>query len=737
MKTKYTYQEADSTIIFNDGTWCIENGELVMKPDPALAPIVRPLPPCPPVEAIAGYGLKPEDQYWDNLCPKMPYELEQLCADKDLTDEQKVAKLDENPKFYKQEIEYILWHQKAIREGWWMFNKGKPIHLTHDFVFFLTVWKMGGEKPTFRMRDWEWFWAVKSFGDEEPFCIGLNIPKERQIGDTNKASACRLRRASITPYYKTFMQSKDEKHAEFIHDNIVYENWKNLPFYLRPIWDGDVMQKAEIRFFSPNFKGRAGYGKQALKSVIGYRDGSEKGLDGIPQIQLIHNDEIGKSENVDVYIRWQKQRYCLKHGAIKTGFAINTSTVDEMEHSGGKEFKFLCDESHWEAPMKQSKDYVQRDPVSGWTKSGLVNIFIPSNEGFLDYKEVKGKKVYSIDKYGYADLMWTTSYINQEREIAKKGSTEKYLAMLKERPMWWDECFLYNVSHCHFDLAIIRERLTQISFMNPKPYRRGNFYWVDGKKGTKVDWKDDEENGRWILSKLLSNTESNRVVNVQGKMFPDNWMNYVLACDPYKFGKKKGSDGGGCVMRKRDLGMDDNNKDVSLWLTFAPVCTYSFRHHHLDMYAEDMIMTAVYFGCKMSEETNFSYLNQYFEREGYGNFVYKFINNETGIENEQGGQDSQIKQKMEYFRLIDDYISKHGLRCNHPELLEDAMNIQDDFGPYDRLISFAHALKAAKEDEFYFPKMLINQEPDDDLLDFFEGYSLNQNNNIILNQWNS
>lgn len=734
-KTNYKYQPADTHIIFNDGTWCFDDdGELVLKPDPGIAPIIKPLPAPPPIETIAGYGLSPKNQYWENLCPRMPYELEQLNADPDLTDEEKIAKLDENPNFYKQEIDYILWHQHVIRHGWWFFNKGKPIPLTADHMFYLTVWKIENQHPEFRMRDWEVHWAIKIFCDDDPLCIGINRPKERQIGETNIVSSARLRRASTTPFYKTYMQSKDEQHAATIHELLIYENWKQMPFYLKPIWDGDANQIREIRFFAPKFKHRPGYGKKALKSIIGYRDGGEKALDGIPQIDFIHNDEIGKSDKVDVYVRWEKQKYCLKQGAVKTGFAINTSTVDEMEHSGGKEFKLLCDESHYSPPMKQSKDYKPRDE-NGWTRSGLVNIFIPSNEGFLIEKQgPKGEKIRSIDKYGYADIRWTTEYLMNERALAKTGSTEKYLALLKERPLWWEECFLYNVTECHFDLAIIRQRLTELGLMNPKPWRKGNFYWVDGIKGGRVDFKDDPENGRWIVSMLLDSKESNRVVRLDGQLMPDNWMKFVMACDPYKYGKKKSSNGrysnGGCaVIRKRDFSIDPDGKDVKLWQTFNIVCTYSYRHHHLDMYAEDMIMTAHYYGCKMSEETNFSYLNQYFEREGYGHFLYHFIDEKTGIEREEAGQDSQTRQKMEYFRLLDDFISKHGLRCNHEEVLEDCMNIQDDFGPYDRLVSVAHALKAAREDEFYIPKMILNQEPDQELIEYYKGYEVNLNFN--------
>lgn len=716
---KYKYKHADKEWTFNDGTWVWKDGSMTKEIDPGISPITVALPRQPKMEEIAGYGLAPDDQYFNALIPRMPRRLEDLCFDPELTNEQKVERLDNNSEYFAEEIDYIIWYQNAIRKGWWFYNNGKATYLTGDHVFYLTQWFIDGKNPEFRIRDLELFYAIKFLATDDPLCLGLNYPKERQIGATNVVSAVRLVRAITTPYLKTGMQSKDREHAKAIHDYMIHNNWRKLPFYIAPIWDGDVNSTSEIAFYAPKFRGREGYGKKALDSVIHYRDSSEKAYDGMT-LDIIHNDEIGKvgsDSSVNVYDRWEKQKYCLKHGDLKHGFALNTSTVDEMENKGGKEFKKLCDESHCSPPIKQSKDYIERQPHK-FTASGLYNIFIPSNEGFLMEKKVNGKVVRSIDKFGYANLEWTTKALMEER-VQKKNNVEDYLKILRERPLFWDESFLYNVKDCNFNLKILRERLDMLAYMNPKPWRRGNFY-RDMETG-RVEWTDDPLTGRWFTSKLLSNTESNNVFMKEGKKVPGNVQRFVAGGDPYKYGKKKGSDGGGAIFMKRDYTEDPDDKDITKWTSYNFAATYSYRHREIDRYIDDMILMCEYYGCKMAEETNFSILNMAFTHRGYGEFLHRMYD-DRGMLKDEPGQDSQTKQKMEYFRLLDDFIEKHGMRVNHEEILQDCMDLQEDFGKFDRLVACSIALKAAYNESRFVPQKTMTSSHDQALLDFFQEY---------------
>lgn len=733
MKTRklpFNYKAADTEIVFNDGVWI--NGEI--KPFAGLAEIRMPLPKPPPDDEILGYGLPPEEQYWDNVRPRPSSKLQELIDDESRTREEKIKLLDDNEDYYEDEIKFILQEQKRIREVTWFFNNGKRTPITPDNYFYCSTWEIDGKNPYFCIRDWEFFWSIWLFGETDAIHLGINDPKERRIGDTNKSQACALRRVITIPFFKGGMQSKDRDHAQEIFESLTIVNWDKLPFYIQPIWNLDYRNRSSIKCYSPKFKTSENYRKKALHSMIDYTHAGENALDGLKK-NLIINDEIGKTIEADVYERWKIQRPCLMHGGqklhreengklIPCAFAINTSTVEEMEKKGGYNFKRLCDESHYNEPIRKSLNYKGRNK-NGRTHSGLVNIFIPANEGFL--LERNGYR--SIDKYGYNDLPTVTEYLLNERESEKKGKMEDYIAYLRRFPLDWDECWLVNVKDCNFNLAILNQREADIQFLNPKPYRKGNFKWEDGKQDTRVVFVDDEETGRWIISEILPDKMANRVQVLGGKKYPDNWLGYVAGGDPYKY-KHSGSKGGGAVFKKRDYGMDAPHIDVDKWRTYNWVCTYSHRHRRQEMYGEDMILMCHYFGCKMASETNVDFLVKHFENRGYENFLHYFLDKD-GLVRDQAGKDTDVKVKEELFRILDGFIDMHGMRINHPEILEDCKLLQDDFGAFDRLVACGFALKAAREDEEMIPQNTISKEGGSEVEDFYEPSYVNEKGEYV------
>lgn len=734
-KSKYNYKKADEFICFNDGTW-LPSGK---KPDAGISEIKMPLPPPPPYEEIAGYGLPYEEQYWENLRPTPSAKLQELIDDTTRTREEKIKLLDDNEDYYEEEIKFIINEHKYIREGFWMFNCGKPIMLTANNYFYLQSWQIDGKNPYFCLRDHEWFWAVKMFGEDDPIHLGINVPKERRIGDTNKAQSCGLRGTITIPYFKADMQSKDDDHAKEIFTSLTIVNWDNLPFYLQPIWNLDYKNRSSIKCYAPKFKSSDNYRSKALQSMMTYSNSREGALDGLKR-NFIHNDESGKVLEADIYERWKIQRPCLMVGGQKIqiqdsdgklkpcAFSIHTSTVEEQEFKGGKAFKKLCDESHYNPPEKKSLNYKPRNK-NGRTHSGLVNIYIPTNEGFL----IERDGYRSIDKFGYPDLPVITEYLLNERESEKRGKTEDYIAYLRRFPLFWDECWLVNVKDCNFNLAIITKREDEIAMMNPKPYRRGNLKWKDGRQDTEVIWVDDDETGRWYVSELLSERMANKVQMYDNKKFPDNWLNFVAGGDPYKY-KFAGSKGGGAVFMKRNYGIDTPELDVAKWRTYRWCATYSHRHRIQEHYGEDMIMMCHYYGCKMASETNVEFLVKYFEMRGYHAFLHHYKDND-GMDRKQAGIDMDMRVKEELFRIIDGYIDMHGNRIDHPEILEDCKLLQADFGQFDRLVACGQALKAAREDEQYIPMNTIQEETHDEIEEYYEGTFIDSQGHLQTNDW--
>jgi hypothetical protein len=260
--------------------------------------------------------------------------------------------------------------------------------------------------------------------------------------------------------------------------------------------------------------------------------------------------------------------------------------------------------------------------------------------------------------------------------------------------------------------------------MRTKPYRRGNFFRVDAKKDGRVAWRDDDK-GRWVVSKLLADGESNRFRVVDGKKEPLNFDQFVAGADPYKYGPKEGSEGGSGVFQKQNIFIDPDEKDVKLWATFRYVATYKYRHRIIQMFAEDMIMQCQYYGCKMAEETNVSILNLIFRQRGYGAYLHYFYKDD-GMLKDEPGQDTQIKQVMDYIRFWDNYIELHGGRIDHPELIEELLRFEDDFRKFDMLMGCSIAGKAAMNEASFLPLREIEEEEGQPTMDdLYPQYGLN------------
>jgi hypothetical protein len=250
---------------------------------------------------------------------------------------------------------------------------------------------------------------------------------------------------------------------------------------------------------------------------------------------------------------------------------------------------------------------------------------------------------------------------------------------------------------------------------------------VDEKdQNSKVDWRDDNENGRWYLSHLLTKEEANKWQIVEGLRHPMNYHQFIGAADPYRYDATDGrSLGGGAIFMKQDPSIDSDDTDTKLWQTYRFVCTYSYRHRVIELFAEDMMMMHQYFGCRMAEELNVSVLNLLFEQRGYRHYLHRFFD-DKGIQKEDPGISTQNKQIVEYIRALDGYIQNHGHRIDHPELIKEMLafeaNIPHPFRKFDRLTAAAIALRAAINESLFIPRY-EDTETDETIEDVFPTYS--------------
>ena len=681
------YNKADTEVIFNEN-------------DPDLTPIHYKLPHQPAPSSITGYGLDRKDQKWQR--EEMPLKLKELDEDSSMTPSDKVSHLEANQAYYKQEIDYIQQDIEKCSEGTWAYIKGKPYWIPPAGYYWLQWYKIEGKPVQYRRRDHK-FWIFDYMVDNDPNCVGFNFPKHRREGATNRASCKQFKVAATTPYAHCGMQSKDRDHAAEIHETMILGAWRNdIPFWHKPIYNGHNTDSSVLRFSSPVARSNPDFGKKALNSLIDYRDSGLKAYDGL-KLKRIFNDEIGKTVECDVKRRFEIQRQCVSEGSTIIGKFFNGSTVDEMDKGGGRNFKALCDQSHYE----------RRNATTGRTTSWLYNFFMPAGEGYDGEIPVHLQKKYGskrwIDEYGFdvidpetgkpaAEAFHLAVRANYKRDDDIEGEIE----YTRQFPLNWKDCWRRSVRDCNFNLAIIEDRLDYFRNGNTEK-QRGNFSWVDNIVDGSVMWTPDPA-GRWYLSYQFPDPRSaNKSFMQDGMKLPGNTRNFIAGGDPFKFkitksGKR--SNGGGAVFMKHNIVLDPPEKDIGDWVTNRFCCTYSFRPKDKKLYGEDMIMMCVYFGCEMNPEINVEFLWDYFMDRGYSMYLHHDINPLTNKVNIQPGSSTSEKYKERIFREYQYYIQNHGHREVHDELLEECKEIEDDMGDFDLFVAGGYALIGATIESF-------------------------------------
>lgn len=688
--------------------------------DRDLDPIEYIMPDPPPLETIDGYGLAPEDQFWQHK--PMPHKLALLHRmthteptdgekPKELSPRLKVKMMEDDPIFYQEEIEYVRKEWERRENGYWFFNNGTPTYITGDYYFYLQCWKIDGRPPQYRERDRRWFqfWQM-CYEDDD--CFGFNNPKQRREGATTRVSSIRVGRAFRSPYFSTGLQSKDQEHAEKVHEFYVWNVAKELPFYFMPVMSTRLNEVTSIKLFSPSTKDHPDRNQPSLNSFIDFSNSNAKAYDGTKQ-WLIHNDEVGKMEENDINDRIAIQLPCLLNLVLnspKKGKIINTSTVDEMDKKGGKEFKKLCDNSN----------YHQRTP-NGTTNSGLYTLFQSVLEG-REGIDPKTKKPF-IDKYGQADVEAIRKFTLNAQEAKKQISLADYIEECRLFPLYYSDCWRSSAKNCNFNVSILEEVLDRYRNGNPDLVR-GNFYFENGK-GSRVKFQPTE-NGRFLLSYQFADpiSQSNkRVMLADGGFMPGNRAKFIAGGDPFKHDvtrKKQNSKGAGAVFMRYDPSVDGNKKSSADWETNRFCCTYAFRPPTKEEYGMDMIMMCVYFGCEMFAETNVTFLRDYFISEGYANYLYFKFDNEKNKFSDVAGQHTGEKTKQAIYLETETYIEQHGLRERHDDLVLQWKELEGDLGKYDLAVAAGLCLIAANADGVIAYE---DQNQTTDILDYFPQYT--------------
>ena len=612
---------------------------------------------------ILSRSAKPAYQYWERPQPPADYETKR---------KKEMAVQKTNPEYYNPELQAYKnqeWDRRL--NGLWFYNNGRGTYLTGLHYFYLTHWKLDIGYPEFRITDLHFFYFLE-YCMQDPNCMGMIEVTKRRQGKTMRAGAFLFELTSRSKNKNAGIQSKTHDDAK---DNVfakgVIMPFKYLPDFFIPIYDTEkgMTPKGELRFFKTNKRGANDdifTEKVELESMITFKSSDKFAYDGM-KLHRYLADEAGKTKNVDVYERHQVVQFCLQQEETIIGKALYTTTVEEME-DGGESFKAL-----WQASDQTKKN------TNGRTKSGLYQYFMPA------YKTL------FYDKYGIPDEEKAKEFYMGERN-ALMDDNRALASFIRKNPFTIEEAFFSEAESCIYDALALNRQKESITWIDKKElYLQGDFVWEKAERDTRVLFVE-KANGKFKVhskANIHDHTFYNQVEDYGTKKVPKATKKYAIAVDPFDHSittSNERSDGAGYAYRRYDA-IDDLSE------TF--LVQYINRPDKAEIFYEDMIKLAHFFGCEVLSEDNKVGLIKYFEYRGYERFLTKMPNaSKYGIS-------ATVKTHQQIAEETESYITDNLKKVIFTELLDDWLHFNiNKTTKFDAAMAAGYTLIAASKSKF-------------------------------------
>lgn len=721
----------------------VEEYEWLNTDDIDLHPIRTKLPECPDWHLITNFGQETEDQVF--VRDAIPFKIDYI-SKKIRTDVRKNRKLDtmsskyrafynqvwdvlETDRNYSDAMEWLAeqWYYRL--NGKWYFIKGRPTYICGWHWFYLNYWQIENfGLPEYRSRDRRWFWAMwylytdttvplkdkegnLLYNDDGSLQLedvgyrtvdGANGLKGRRMGDTTKADEIEFCVVSIMREGKGGIQGDSGETGQKAFLEKLMFSYNKLPFFWKPA-QMQLNPRSELLFDSDDID----FG---LQSIIDYATTAGKSHYDGRKLHFYHGDEVGKVKDHSIHERHSVVRRCLKVGSKTVGFAIYTTTVDDMGLKSGAEFEKLSKNSH----------YHERSG-SGFTKSGMVNLFFPAYDGFEGFIGKYGESIWDTPtedqlpyiatkkKNVHGEYMGAKEFLQTERDALSEAGDFVELAHQKRLyPFTFAECFTPPAQNIFFNMDILETNYMDLKRDNQAAIQ-GDFLWMDGRDS----WVDfiPSHTGKWFVSKVLPKGESNKKFSSSGVRFPGNSLKYVSSSDAFRLEKTQGSrmsDGGGVVRYKRDPQVDNDEKDIKQWESSRPIAIYRNRPPSIEEYCEDMLIQDVYYGSMQYPENNVNHVADHYRKRGYEGYLLHDTDSKTGLLKANAGFHSGGALKQTLFNLVGQEIKKNGLRNRHIQITEECMKIKglDDMTNFDLFTAHAGTLLAEESQHAQFLQQL-------------------------------
>lgn len=597
---------------------------------------------------------KKNEQYWEPT--KLPKDYTKL-RDKE------TARQEDDKEFSDSVLEHFRQQEWDRRlNGFWFMNNGISQYITGLHYFYLCYWNLDTGLPKYRDTDRKYFYFMQ-YCLEDPECFGMVEITKRRQGKTFRGGVFLYEYTSRAKNARAGIQSKTGADAREVFRKAVVQPFKKLPDFFVPVFDQSkgLTPTSELRFYNTVIKGKKANSikdDEELESMIDWKPSEAISYDG----QKIHRylgDEVGKTAEVNVWERYLVTRYChLDDEGKIIGKSLLTTTVEDMDQ-GGAPFKKIWDNSD------------QITQTGKRTPSGLYRYFCPADE----------TRYY--DQYGYAHKDKALNEILEERQLLTKDP-RALSAVIRKEPLSWEEAFRIDGSKCLYDAMKLNERLDRLSWKENLT-TRGNFVWENGQKDTRVLW-EPSRNGRWEVVKLFSDeNDSNKIIK-KGDSYYHNNNGFVMGIDPVDHNQTQDgrrSNGAGMVMQKYNSVRED---DI---YNYAFVCKYMYRPETVQVFYEDMIKTAVYYGCQVLFENQKIGLMHYFNDRGYGNFLMWLP------ERTQPGIAASPKTHQHIAELTESYINEYYEKLYFKDVVQELLEFDiSNTTAFDGAMAMGYALIA-------------------------------------------
>lgn len=597
---------------------------------------------------------KKNEQYWEPT--KLPKDYSKL-RDKE------TARQEDDKEFSDSVLEHFRQQEWDRRlNGFWFMNNGISQYITGLHYFYLCYWNLDTGLPKYRDTDRKYFYFMQ-YCLEDPECFGMVEITKRRQGKTFRGGVFLYEYTSRAKNARAGIQSKTGADAREVFRKAVVQPFKKLPDFFVPVFDQSkgLTPTSELRFYNTVIKGKKANSikdDEELESMIDWKPSEAISYDG----QKIHRylgDEVGKTAEVNVWERYLVTRYChLDDEGKIIGKSLLTTTVEDMDQ-GGAPFKKIWDNSD------------QITQTGKRTPSGLYRYFCPADE----------TRYY--DQYGYAHKDKALNEILEERQLLTKDP-RALSAVIRKEPLSWEEAFRIDGSKCLYDAMKLNERLDRLSWKENLT-TRGNFVWENGQKDTRVLW-EPSRNGRWEVVKLFSDeNDSNKIIK-KGDCYYHNNNGFVMGIDPVDHNQTQDgrrSNGAGMVMQKYNSVRED---DI---YNYAFVCKYMYRPETVQVFYEDMIKTAVYYGCQVLFENQKIGLMHYFNDRGYGNFLMWLP------ERTQPGIAASPKTHQHIAELTESYINEYYEKLYFKDVVQELLEFDiSNTTAFDGAMAMGYALIA-------------------------------------------